>query len=91
MMTHLMSNLLETYRNIVENIEDKLDDEGDPLTSERINEELAEKYYRIRLRPETKIPNKEEKSIYTKSQYKGTCTNCGKYGHKSQYLWHKED
>ena len=33
--------------------------------------------------PTTSIDN--VKYIYVKSQYKGTCTTCGKYGHKGKY------
>ena len=33
------------------------------------------------------ISGEDEKSLYVKSQYKGTCTTCGKYRHKVNYLW----
>ena len=32
----------------------------------------------------------DEKSLYVKSQYKGTCTTCGKYRHKGKDCWQKE-
>ena len=41
-------------------------------------------------RPETKTSREDEKSLYVKSQYKGTCRTCGKYGHKGKNFWHKE-
>ena len=38
--------------------------------------------------PKTSI--EDEKSLYAKSQYKGACTTCIKYGHKSKGLWNRE-
>ena len=37
-MTHILSNLYEEYKNTVENIEDGLNDNINPLTIERIRE-----------------------------------------------------
>ena len=41
-------------------------------------------------RPETKTSREDENPLRIKSQYKGTCTTCGKYGHKRKDCWHKE-
>ena len=35
-------------------------------------------------------PQKKMKIPWQKSQYKGTCTTCRKFGHKVKYWWHKE-
>ena len=39
---------------------------------------------------ETKTSREDGKTIYVKFQYKGTCTTCGKYGHKGKDSSHKE-
>ena len=36
MMTHILSKIPELYKNIVENIENKLDDDIDMLTIKRV-------------------------------------------------------
>ena len=45
MMTHIQSSLPEANKNIVENLEDELDDDNNPLTTKRTREKLWEKYY----------------------------------------------
>ena len=44
-MTHIMSNLPEEYKNMVENLEDELDDEIDMFAIEIIRDKLWAKYY----------------------------------------------
>ena len=43
-MTHILSNLPEEYHTIFEILEDGLDDEDDPLTIERIRDNLSVKF-----------------------------------------------
>ena len=52
MMTHILSNLTELYKNIVGNIEDKLDYDIDMLTIKIFRGKLSAKYDRI-----NSIPN----------------------------------
>ena len=64
MMTCILSNLPEVSKNIVENIEDKINDEDDPLTIERIWDKLKANYDCMNIRSETKSSNGEEKALY---------------------------
>ena len=43
-MTHILSNLPEKYQNIPKFMEDKLDDDYDPLTIKIIHDKLLVKY-----------------------------------------------
>ena len=53
-----------------------------------IREKLLEKYDRMN---KQSIPKTQrEKPLHAKYPYKVTCTNWGKYGHKSKYFWHIE-
>ena len=54
MMTHIMSNLPEEYKKIVENLEDEVDDNIYPLTIERICDKLLSKYDQKNEQSETK-------------------------------------
>ena len=81
MMTHILSNLPKDYQNTIEILEDKLDDEENPLTIERINDKLFLKYDQMNEQPTKKTSREDEKPFYMKSQYKGTCKTCGRCGH----------
>ena len=45
-MTHVLSSLPELYKNIVGNLENKLDDDIDTLTIKRVWYKLSAKYDR---------------------------------------------
>ena len=83
MMTHILSKLTEEYKNIVENIQDYLDEDIDPLTIERIRDKLSVEYDQMAVKSETKTSIEDEKSLYVKYKFKGTFNKCGTYGHKS--------
>ena len=85
MMSLILSNLPEEYQTIVEILEDKLDDDSDFITIERIREKILVKYDQINKQSRPKIPIEDENHLSVKSQYKGTCVTCNKYGHKSKY------
>ena len=90
MMTHILSKLSEEYQTIVEILEDVLDDEDNPLTIERICDKLSVKFYQMNKQSGPITSREYEKSLYLKSQYKGTYKTCGKYEQKGKYLQHKE-
>ena len=50
MMTHILSNLPEEYDSIVENLEEKVDDDIDMLTIKKIQEKISVKYDRMNAR-----------------------------------------
>ena len=54
MMTYIISNFPEAYDNIVENIEEEMDDDNDPLTIKSICDKLLEKYDQTDVQSETK-------------------------------------
>ena len=54
MMTHILSNLTKSYKNIIENIEDKLDDDGNPLTTKMIHDKISAKYDQMNVQSEIK-------------------------------------
>ena len=58
MMTHILSNLTKLYKNIIENIEDKLDDDGNPLTTKMIHDKLSSKYDQMNVQSEIKQCNR---------------------------------
>ena len=49
-MTHILTNLPEEYKNIFENLEEKLDDKNNMFTVERIRDNLSAKYNRMNAR-----------------------------------------
>ena len=55
MMTHILSNITEYYKNTAENLEYKLDDEVYPLTIEMIRDRLSEKLNIMNVRYNKKI------------------------------------
>ena len=81
-MTHILSNLPEEYQKSVEILKEKLDKKYHPLTIERIGDKLSVKFYKMNEQSETKTATEDEKPLYIKYQYKGTCTPCGIYRHK---------
>ena len=83
MMTHLLSILLEEYWNIVKNLEDKLDDDIDSLTINRIRDKLSEKYYRMSEQLGKKKSREYENPLYIKYQFKATCNKWDEYDHGS--------
>ena len=83
-MIHVLNNLTEEYDVILDGMESKLMlGESDPsrLTIEEIRSKLNNRYERIEDRDEQ--AKREVAFAEFVKQYKGTCTKCGKYGHKS--------
>ena len=75
---------------MIEIAEDKLDDRDDPLTIERIRENLPVKFDLTNEQSVPRTPIEDEKTLSVKSQYKGTCMTWGKYGHTVKDCWYKE-
>ena len=73
MMNQILSNLLEEWDKISENIEVELDDDINNLTIKRISDKCSEKYYQMTARSETKTSREDEK----------LCNKCGTYGQTS--------
>ena len=81
LIIHILSNLPEEYEVAVSELEEKLKNTSTPLSMETVREKLNSRFERITKNAEAK---EEEKALAAfKKQYKGRCSNCGEYGHKS--------
>ena len=92
-MIHVLENLPEEYKSKVEIFEKNLDNTNDPLTIERMTNELNIKYKKICKKNEYD-PDEDEKerkrenkgTVLTTAGYprfKGRCYTCENLGHKS--------
>lgn len=81
LIIHILSNLPEEYEVAVSELEEKLKNTSTPLSIETVREKLNSRYERMTKNAEAK---EEEKALAAfKKQYKGRCSKCGEYGHKS--------
>ena len=74
----------------MEILEAELDYKYNPLTIERISENILVEFDQMNEKSGPRTSIEEGKPPYIKSQYKDTCTTCGRYKHKGKYCWHKE-
>ena len=88
-MTRILSNLPEEYQTIIEVLKYELYDKDDPLIIERIRDKLSVKFDQMNEQSVPRASIEDEKPLYVKSQYKGTCKNYWKYRHKVKDCWHK--
>ena len=88
-ITHILSNLREEYKNIIENFEDRLDCDIYMLTIERIWDKLSDMYNRMSTQSNQTKGKESEKVLYVR-QIKVTCYSCDKYGHNSRYFMERK-
>ena len=81
LIIHILNNLPEEYENMVEAMEIELEDKTNPLKLKTVRERLRSKYQQLKKRTETEA---NKALIARHQQFKGTCRNCGKYGHKAK-------
>ena len=92
-MMHVLGNLPEEYESKVETLEKDLDHQHDPLTIERMTNELNIQYKKI-CKKNDYDSNVYEKDIKRENKdtaltttgcprFKGECYTCGNFGHKS--------
>jgi hypothetical protein len=83
-MIHILNNLPEAYDVILDGMESRLmlpDSDPNKLTIENIRDKLNNRFERI---TKNELAKEEEHALASFSkQYKGRCSNCGEYGHKS--------
>ena len=83
-MIHILNNLPEEYDVVLDGMESRLmleESDSNKLTIENIRDKLNNRYERIIKNEEADL---EEKALIAfKKQYKGRCSKCGEYGHKS--------
>ena len=58
-MTHILSNLPESYKNILEILEDDLDYDNNPQTIDRIHDKLLVRYDQMNEQPETRTSRED--------------------------------
>jgi hypothetical protein len=81
---HVMNNLTKDYEMQILKMEDKIGDGENALTIEDLRDELNLHFRRLNAKDDSdNEDNKEEKALFGRGQFKGRCSNCGKYGHKS--------
>ena len=81
LMVHILNNLPIEYENMVEAMEVELENNTNPLKLKTVRERLRSKYQRLKKNNEAE----DDKALIARhQQFKGTCRNCGKYGHKAK-------
>ena len=81
-MIHILNNLPKDYKISQAKLEDRLNDDIDPLTIEEIRTKLNLKYQQMNLKKLVNDDKDEEEMALFGGQFKGTCHGCGKMGHK---------
>ena len=90
-MIHVLGNLSEEYESKIESLEKDFDHQYDPLTVERMTNELNVKYKK-NCKKNVYDPDEDEKKKESKGtalgttsyqRFKGRCYTCGNFGHKS--------
>jgi len=92
-MVKILNNLPSEYDVILDGLENRLtldDADNDKLTVEDIREKLNMRYERIKQHEKYEMENEHEKALKASVYFKGTCHNCGKYGHKSAFCPDKD-
>ena len=85
-MTHILLNLPEEYQTFFLNTRRLTRyDKDHSLPIERSRDKFSVKFYLMKKQSIPRTSIEDEKHLYVKSQYKITCTTCGKYGHKGKY------
>ena len=101
LMIHVLASLPSEYDVIIDNLNEKLSSTGaDALTTQFLQDKLAERYYKIRQDASDVKSLRNDKALMSLvrslqeaslddaalaafvKQFKGTCNNCGQYGHK---------
>ncbi len=83
-IVHILNNLTDDYEVQLSKLEEKLGSTMNTLTIEDVRAELQLKFARMKTKKNAKNEEKEtEKALAAASKYKGTCTFCGKIGHKA--------
>jgi len=85
LMVHILNNLTDDYEVQLSKLEEKLGAATNPLTIDDVKAELRLKYARMKAKKSsTETEQKDsEKALAATGKYKGTCTFCGKIGHKA--------
>jgi hypothetical protein len=87
LILHVLCNLPRAYETLSEQLERRVDDKNKPLTLDELREELRIKYQRL-----TRYNSQEDATaLLAKKAFKGTCRICGKYGHRGNDCFYKNN
>ena len=82
LMIHILNNMPKEYEISQAKLEDRLNDDIDPLTIEEIRTELNLRFQRMNIKKVVDEDEEEEETALFAGSFKGTCHGCGKQGHK---------
>lgn len=96
MMIHVISNLPKEYDAITDQLEVELDgDTGSKIDMAEIRNRLRSKFNKLKRRfskdEDDEDKNEKALSAAAKKGFKGRCSHCGKWGHKSADCRNKND
>ena len=84
LMIHILNNLPLEYDLQVEKMEEKINQDDNPIPLEKDSSTLSLKFTRLNVSNEDNTDYKEIGKDLVTSKLKGRWNNCGKYGHKKQ-------
>jgi len=78
---HVLNNLPLEYEVQISKLEERFSSTTNPLTIGDMRNKLNLKYARLKCQSEVQL--EADQALAAFKQFKGKCTNCGKFGHKS--------
>jgi len=83
-IVHILNNLTDNYKVQLSKLEEKLGSMTNPLMIDDVRAELQLNFAWMKAKKTIQNEEQEsEKALVLMSKYKGTCTFCGKIGHKA--------
>jgi gag-polypeptide of LTR copia-type len=83
-MIQILNSLTEEYELQMLLLEKRIVDVNNPLTIEKLKEELTLRFERLTSKTDSaKLKSSFDKKAMFMRQFKGKCCNCGKLGHKA--------
>jgi len=80
-IVHVLNNLPAEYEVQISELEEQFSSTTNPLTIKDMQNKLNLKYARLKCQSEAQT--EMDQALATFQQFKGKCTNCRKFGHKS--------
>jgi len=80
-IVHVLNGLPKEYKVQVSKLEERFGSTTNPLTIQDMQNELNLKFARLKCQSEEQ--SETDQALAAFRRFKGKCSNCGKYGHKS--------
>ena len=81
-LEHICGNLPKCYDAVIAPLEKRIGDSNDPLTLQKLRDDLSLKFLKMNPRAlDVGLEGDEEIGLFA-GGYKGKCFHCGKMGHK---------